>query len=162
MISYLLPGFPNIRSLTTFTLIALPFQTCIHKPLHQQRSNPQQCHDFICTLLQGLYRLIFLSFLPMYPGVPEVSWEFSGLHTLAIPKSVILKYPKQHWEDLALYLDRQEPDSLAWCLCEWCSYCECTLVLQSSMQWKILYAWDRLKVTGLFFRKLSIFTNVIS
>jgi len=29
----------------------------------------------------------------MYPGVPLVSEEFSGFHILAIPKSVIRKYP---------------------------------------------------------------------
>ena len=31
----------------------------------------------------------------MYPGVPDVSWAFSGLQTLAIPKSVIRKYPSE-------------------------------------------------------------------
>jgi len=31
--------------------------------------------------------------LPMYPGVPLVSEEFSGFHILAIPKSVMRKYP---------------------------------------------------------------------
>jgi len=29
----------------------------------------------------------------MYPGVPEVSLELFGLQTLAIPRSVIFKYP---------------------------------------------------------------------
>ena len=29
--------------------------------------------------------------LPMYPGVPLVSEEFSGFHILAIPKSVMRK-----------------------------------------------------------------------
>ena len=29
----------------------------------------------------------------MYPGVPEVSFEFSGCQILAMPKSVILMYP---------------------------------------------------------------------
>ena len=32
-----------------------------------------------------------------YPGVPLVSFLFSGFQILAIPKSVILKYPNEKW-----------------------------------------------------------------
>ena len=37
--------------------------------------------------------MLFIQNLPIYPGVPLVSEEFSGFHTRAIPKSVIRRYP---------------------------------------------------------------------
>ena len=55
--------------------------------------------------------------LPIYPGVPEVSYELSGLQLLAIPKSVTLKYPK-HTLILLNYPPHQEQGSLALYLCE--------------------------------------------
>ena len=41
----------------------------------------------------------------MYPGVPDVSWAFSLRQMRAIPKSVILKYPKHSHQHYRLSYD---------------------------------------------------------
>jgi hypothetical protein len=41
-------------------------------------------HDFGCCIN---------IWIPIYPGVPEVSARFSGFHILATPRSVSLRYP---------------------------------------------------------------------
>ena len=41
-----------------------------------------------------LRRYLLTTLIPIYPGVPLVSYAFSGFQTLAIPRSVSLKKPE--------------------------------------------------------------------
>ena len=93
MVTNLLTWFADIGSLNPWRIGSLLFQTCIRRPWHRLRNNQQLLHDFAYTWPQVLNNLVKMNVLPMYPGVPEVSWEFSGRHSLAMPKSVILRYP---------------------------------------------------------------------
>lgn len=54
------------------------------------RSSLLHKNDFADILLQVLNKI---RNLPIYPGVPLVSDEFYCLKILAIPKSVIRRYP---------------------------------------------------------------------
>jgi hypothetical protein len=49
----------------------------------------------------------------IYPGVPLVSEELSGLQILAIPMSVTLTYPRNLEPGAGLYLGSQELSSQA-------------------------------------------------
>ena len=53
--------------------------------------NLQQNHGVLNSQLQGLN--INKKYIPIYPGVPLVSFELFGDQVRAIPKSVNLTYP---------------------------------------------------------------------
>lgn len=65
---------------------------------HAFKSNDSNCeivNSYPVILSAHYFRCYFkiewkINKLPMYPGVPDVSFALSGFHTLAIPKSVIL------------------------------------------------------------------------
>lgn len=52
--------------------------------------NLQQSHEVLNLQLQGLN---IKKYIPIYPGVPLVSFELLGDQVRAIPKSVNLTYP---------------------------------------------------------------------
>ncbi len=55
--------------------------------------NQRQSHGVLNLQLQGLYSKYINVYLPIYPGVPLVSFELFGDQVLAMPKSVSLTYP---------------------------------------------------------------------
>lgn len=44
--------------------------------------------------LRGYSVCYFKEIVPIYPGVPLVSWALLGFHIRAMPKSVMCRYPK--------------------------------------------------------------------
>lgn len=82
-ISYIFSCLSQIRSLTH------------HKFIHHYTQS-KMIHSNTMILSKHNFRsytYLKLHALPIYPGVPLVSYEFSGLIILAIPKSVSLGYP---------------------------------------------------------------------